>query len=238
MSAEPQLSEALKCCFRNTASSPVNKEQNMSRARQNAQDYWNERSSLFSNYYEEPSLFDKIFRKGIYTRIAVALDTAKALPEPTVLDVGSGPGINSIAILRNTDTKHLTGIDFAPNMIAHSKEIAEREGLADRCTFIEGDFLKRDFDEESFDMCMALGVLDYVGDAQAFVAKMNALSKTTFVISWPENGLRMMLRKRRYDCPVYHYEEADILRLHKYCGIHDVRLIKYDGGWASIAVCE
>ena len=64
----------------------------MSATTQDARQYWDERSELFGNYYKEPSLFDKIFRKGIYTRIAVALRTCKQLENPTVLDIGAGPG--------------------------------------------------------------------------------------------------------------------------------------------------
>ena len=206
-----------------------------SEVKQQARDYWNDRSQLFSSYYEEPSAFDKVFRRGIYTRVAVALETCQQLDAPSVLDIGSGPGINSVTLLKNSDAKHLTGIDFAPNMVEHARRVVAREGVSDRCDFIEGDFLKHDFQGRTFDLSVALGVLDYVEDAAAFVKKACEVSTRRLVISWPENGLRMMLRRYRYDCPVFHYSESDIRGLHEMAGVQKLELIKYEGGWASVA---
>ena len=69
----------------------------MSATTQTAKQYWDERSDLFGDYYQKPSLFDKIFRKGIYTRVAVALKTCKQLENATVLDIGSGTGRDTAA---------------------------------------------------------------------------------------------------------------------------------------------
>jgi len=144
----------------------------MSKQNQTAQQYWDERSELFGNYYEKPSLFDKVFRKAVYTRVAVSLKTIKSYPNATVLDIGSGPGMNSVAFLKNTTASKLLGIDFAPNMIEYSRNIVKKEGVADKATFVEGDFITYDFKDEKYDVSVAMGVLDYIEDAQNFVSKM------------------------------------------------------------------
>ena len=199
-----------------------------------AQEYWNVRSELFANYYQKPTLFDKIFRKGVYFRTAVSLKTIKEYDKPTVLDVGSGPGVNSVTWLKNSNAKFLLGIDFADTMVDFATNLAKQEGLSERAKFVTGDFMTYKFDQK-FDVACACGVMDYVKDAGAFLKRMSEVTNKAFVASWPENGLRMALRRRRYTCPVYHYEESDIRRLHQTTGVKEFDIIKGPAGWVSVA---
>ena len=207
----------------------------MSKAIHTAQEFWDVRSDLFANYYKKPSLFDKLFRKAVYTRTAVALKVIKEYGECTVLDIGSGPGVNSVTWLKNTNAKHLLGIDFAENMNEYARKNTKAEGVGDRAEFIEGDFLKYDFKGQKYDVSVAVGVLDYVKEAKEFIEKMDKVTNKAFVVSWPLNGLRMALRRRRYTCPVYHYNEADVRRLHEGCDIKNLEIIPTQGGMVSIA---
>jgi len=207
----------------------------MSRAIHTAQQYWDVRSDLFANYYKTPSLFDKLFRKAVYTRTAVALRTIKECEHATILDIGSGPGVNSVTWMRNSNASFLTGIDFAESMNAYARTNAAAEGVSDRCEFIQGDFMKYDFGGKSFDVSVAVGVLDYIEDGASFLRKMDAVTKKAFVVSWPENGIRMLLRRYRYSCPLFHYTETDIRRLHDACSVKDLELVRLQGGWVSIA---
>jgi hypothetical protein len=77
--------------------------------------------------------------------------------------------------------------------------------------------------------------MDYVKDAGAFLKRMAEVTNKAFVASWPENGLRMALRRRRYTCPVYHYDESDIRRLHQATGVKEFDVIKGPAGWVSVA---
>ena len=199
------------------------------------QDYWDKHSDLFGNYYRNPTWFDRTFRKAIFLRAMIAIDICKQLPNPSVLDIGSGPGINSVVLVKKGGASRLTGIDFAPSMIklAHSYAVSENAG--GQCEFIEGDFMLRDFQPGGFDLAVALGVFDYIGDPQAFLNKMRRVAKKALVASWPENGLRMLLRKMRYACPVYPYKEEQIRALHQKAGVTDVELIRIPGGWVSKA---
>lgn len=209
----------------------------MSKTKHTALQYWDERSELFGNYYLKPSWFDKHFRKAVYTRVAVAVKVCKNLNQPTVLDIGSGPGVNSVTILKNTSTKHLTGIDFAPSMIEYAQDIVKKEGVESKATFVEGDFMDYNWRNQAFDVSIALGVLDYTKEAQAFTKKMSQVTNKAFVISWPENGLRMALRRYRYTCPLYHYTAQDIVSIHEQAGISKdkLELIEVPGGWVTIA---
>lgn len=208
----------------------------MSQAKETVQSYWDSRSELFSKYYKRPSLFDGVFRRGIYERIAVAVKACRDLDKPTVLDVGSGPGINSETIIKNTSAVKLVGIDFSPQMVEHARATAKAAGISEKCEFVLGDVMTYDFKgENKFDFSMALGVLDYVGDASGLIRKMADLTAKAFVISWPEDGVRMWLRRRRYTCPLFHYSLEEIDKLHAQAGITRLEVIKIGGGWATIA---
>jgi SAM-dependent methyltransferase len=207
----------------------------MSRHTLTAQQYWDARSELFANYYKEPSWFDKVFRKAVFIRAAVALDTIRSFDRPTVLDIGSGPGVNSVTWLKNSNATHVLGIDFAENMNEYARRNAEAEGVGDRCSFVQGDFLTYDFKGRTFTVAVAAGVVDYVKDTATFMKILDAVTTGAYVVSWPENGLRMALRRFRYTTPVYHYDEADIRRLHEGANIKKLDILPMQGGRMSVA---
>ncbi len=207
----------------------------MSKTIHTAQQYWDVRSDLFANYYKKPSWFDKMFRKAVYTRTAVALNTIKEFPQSTVLDIGSGPGVNSVTWLKNSDAKFLLGIDFAQTMVDYSEKYTAAEGLSNRCKFVQGDFFTYDFGKDTYDVSVAAGVTDYVKDMRTFLQKMDVVTTKAMVLSWPLNGLRMALRRYRYTCPVYHYNEADVRKLHEGLNIRSLELVPMQGGITSIA---
>ncbi len=209
----------------------------MSKKMESVQSYWDARSELFGNYYKKPSAFDRVFRKGVYERQAVAVEACKKIKNATVLDVGSGPGVNSVSLIKNAGASHIFGVDFAQHMIDYANQTAKDEGVSDKCNFVLGDVLTYDFGGKSFDYAYALGVFDYVQDAQALLSRMSNLSKHSFMASWPEDGLRMALRRYRYTCPLFHYTEQKIIDLHKNAGISrdKLEIIRIGGGWATVA---
>jgi len=209
----------------------------MSKKTETVQSYWDARSDLFGNYYKKPSSFDRVFRKGVYERQAIAVQACKEIPNAKVLDVGSGPGVNSVSLIKNAGAAHVFGVDFAQHMIDYANNTAKEEGVADKCTFVLGDVLTYDFGGRKFDYAYALGVFDYIENAQALLSRMSELSTGSFMASWPENGLRMALRRYRYTCPLFHYTEQQIKDLHKNAGIAADKLdiIRIGGGWATIA---
>jgi SAM-dependent methyltransferase len=206
----------------------------MSKPSHTAQQYWDARSELFAAYYKTPSLFDRVFRKGVYTRTAFTLQVIKEFTAPSILDIGSGPGINSITWLKNSPGSTLFGIDFAQSMVDYARTAAKAEGLEKRARFEKGDFLEWDFKGEKFDVSSACGVFDYIRDAGPFLKRMAEVTSKAFVASWPENGLRMALRRYRYTCPVFHYTEEQIRDLHKKTGVTDFEVVKMPAGWMSV----
>lgn len=187
-----------------------------------SKEYWNERSELFANYYISPSIIDKTFRKAIFRRAEVAASVIEKVDKPKLLDVGCGPAINIVNWGNRYPELVVTGIDFAPEMVKYAKKIIDQHSLNSRVEIILGDFCTHNFEQEKFDIAVALGVFDYTKNSIEILKKMCDLTKSYVVGSWPSNGFRMSLRRLRYTCPLYGYTIDQVVKMHHTIGIKDV----------------
>jgi len=73
------------------------------------------------------------------------LDVAKITPQDFVVDLGSGDGRNIITAAKRGARGR--GVEFNPEMVALSRRTAEKEGVADRATFVEGDMFAAEFND-------------------------------------------------------------------------------------------
>jgi SAM-dependent methyltransferase len=73
------------------------------------------------------------------------LDVANVTPADIVVDLGSGDGRNVIAAARRGARGR--GVEFNPDMVALSRRSAERQGVAGRAVFVEGDMFAADFSD-------------------------------------------------------------------------------------------
>src|SRR5262249_359581 len=85
-----------------------------------------------------------------------------------VLDVGSGPGALTVAVLHAGPANRVVGIDPAPAYVAHARMTA---GAAN-ATFEEGDAQRLRFPDGSFDTALALLVINFIPDRAAAVREM------------------------------------------------------------------
>jgi methyltransferase family protein len=72
------------------------------------------------------------------------LEMAKTTPKDYVVDLGSGDGRTVITAAKKYGIQAL-GIEYNPEMVALSKRNAEKEGVADRAQFLQGDIFQTDF---------------------------------------------------------------------------------------------
>src|SRR5262245_21410924 len=73
------------------------------------------------------------------------LDVAKVTPRDFVVDLGSGDGRNVIAAAKRGARGR--GVEFNPDMVELSKRNAEKAGVADKATFVQGDMFAADFSD-------------------------------------------------------------------------------------------
>jgi SAM-dependent methyltransferase len=70
------------------------------------------------------------------------MDHAKVTSQDFVMDLGSGDGRNIIAAAKRG--ARAVGVEFNPKMVQLSRATAQKEGVADRATFVEGDMFTAD----------------------------------------------------------------------------------------------
>ena len=70
------------------------------------------------------------------------LDMAGVTAQDYVMDLGSGDGRNVIAAAKRGATA--VGVEYNPDMVALSRKEAEKQGVANKATFIEGDMYEAD----------------------------------------------------------------------------------------------
>lgn len=70
------------------------------------------------------------------------LDLAKVTEKDFVMDLGSGDGRNIIAAAKRG--AHGVGVEYNPDMVELSRRIAEKEGVADKAQFVQGDMYEAD----------------------------------------------------------------------------------------------
>ena len=80
-------------------------------------------------------------------RVEKMLDLAKLTPADFAIDLGSGDGVTVIAAARRG--ARAMGVEFNPELVAFSRRQAERAGVAERATFVQGDLFQADLSRAS-----------------------------------------------------------------------------------------
>ena len=73
------------------------------------------------------------------------LDMARVTPQDYVMDLGSGDGRNIIAAARRG--ARALGVEYNPDMVELSRREAEKQGVADRAQFVQGDMYEADISQ-------------------------------------------------------------------------------------------
>ena len=92
-----------------------------------------------------------------------AFEMMLPLPEsPRILDVGCGPGMQTVELLR-IGTGTVLALDFLPEMIDRVNAKAESAGVSDRLETIVKDMREMDFPLSSFDIIWSEGAIYNLG---------------------------------------------------------------------------
>lgn len=184
--------------------------------------YFNSHSMKWDQIYSKEAgalskSMNRWFRKGVYNRAIRVMEIIVKEQHQlnTVLDVGCGSG--RLVLQMGDMGIKATGIDIAENMVSLAKTIARTHHAEDNCSFIQCDFMNVGFGERTFDVSIAMGVLDYVPEALKFLEMMKRCTGRMMLVTFPIKGtFRSHLRKVRLKlkkCPVYYYAEDDLEEL-------------------------
>jgi ubiquinone/menaquinone biosynthesis C-methylase UbiE len=176
-------------------------------------------------------LVNTTLRKAVFERYAITFERAGDVTGKNVLDVGCGSGVYSVDFARR-GARRVVGVDFSENMLALARGEAEQHRVADRCEFVQADFLELDL-EETFDISIAMGVFDYVPEQVPFLRKMAALTTGKVIVAFPAHSLLCEpARRLRYRLAgkgeIFLYGHDDVARIAEEAGLEDWKIIRID----------
>jgi release factor glutamine methyltransferase len=91
------------------------------------------------------------------TELAVTecLALAKLLPAPRIVDIGTGSGNLAVALARQLPAAQVTAIDLSADALAVARRNAEKHGVAQRITFLQGDLFTMLTKAQRFDFVVS-----------------------------------------------------------------------------------
>jgi len=87
--------------------------------------------------------------------VVETLRLAKDLPEPTILDLGTGSGNLAICIAKNQPTAKVVAVDLSAEALAVAQRNATKHGVTERITFLHGDLFAPVAVETKFDFIVS-----------------------------------------------------------------------------------
>jgi SAM-dependent methyltransferase len=100
---------------------------------------------------------------------------------PKVLDVGCGPGMQTIALAEALSKAHITAVDLFGQFLEELKSAAEAAGFGDRIETLQEDMQKLSFPPESFDLIWCEGAAYIMGVEKALKAWQRYLKPEGYV---------------------------------------------------------
>jgi SAM-dependent methyltransferase len=154
---------------------------------------------------------------------AALLDLLRDAPtrRPTVLELGSGTGGLSVALLE-MGAERVTGIDLSPSSVALAERRAAAAGLADQATFQTGDAAEAH--AAAHDWVVLDRVICCFGDPDRLVATAVAAAGERIALTAPESrGWRGVVNR-----PLWAAENLwDLLRGGCRGFVHDLRRVEH-----------
>jgi len=99
-------------------------------------------------------------------------------PGGKVLDVGCGPGIDTVALAHLVGpTGHVVGIDFNPTFVAQADDRAVQAGVKPWVTHQQAEATALPFESHRFDACRSERLLQHVHNSEQVVAEMVRITR-------------------------------------------------------------
>lgn len=114
------------------------------------------------------------------TRRALELVRARLPAAPQILDIGCGPGAQSI-VLANATGGRVTALDIHQPFLDSLQARTRAEGLADRIDAVQDSLFAMSFPDESFDLLWAEGSLFIIGLERGLIEWRHLLTPEGFI---------------------------------------------------------
>ncbi len=136
---------------------------------ENVNAYFQTQSSYWKDVYAIQTVQAEIIRDR-HVAILDWIDGLALAPGSRILEVGCGAGFMSIALAQRGFQVH--AIDTVEAMIEQAKSNAVESRTSDMISFDIGDVYSLAFDDSSFDLVLAVGVLAWLEGAELAIEEM------------------------------------------------------------------
>jgi len=181
---------------------------------------------------------DENYRSDMFIRFRWTFESLGDLTNKSIADIGCGSGPYVVEAFRR-GASHIVAMDPAPGMLSLLRRRLAETGNDAKCTILQSALPEAV--PPICDHAIVMGVMDYVADPQQFLKSLQAVIKTSAVVSFPsKHWFRTPFRKFRYwvrRCPVYFYDEASIENLCRTGNFSDVKIRKIPGAGMDYHVC-
>lgn len=124
-------------------------------------------------YSEFTQVYDLVFARFFYPRIATVIRGLNIPPGAKVLELGVGTGLALSVYPRHCQ---VTGVDLAPDMLEHAQERIARNGWRN-INVLQGDAMDLKLPDNSFDYVTAFHVVSVVPDHKRMMAEAQRVCK-------------------------------------------------------------
>jgi ubiquinone/menaquinone biosynthesis C-methylase UbiE len=119
-------------------------------------------------------------------------------PEMSLVDAGCGQGTITLGLARALSQGNATGFDTQEAHIAHARDLASRQGVAN-VTFEVGDLFDSRFANSPFDVAYANAVLSHQSDPAAGIAALSRMVKPGGLLALRDRGGQAVFRGQGHE---------------------------------------
>lgn len=136
--------------------------------------YFQSQSSYWTNIYTSSDVQGEIYRNRQEALLAW-IDSLALAPSSHVLDIGCGAGYVAVALAQRGFCVH--AIDSSEAMIEQTRRQASEVGVAERLSVDVGDVYALAFEDGSFDLVVAIGVIPWLQQVELAIQEMARVTK-------------------------------------------------------------
>jgi len=139
--------------------------------------FWYKNQYSFAMHYGFWDRDTKDFNDALLNENKFLAEKAKIKSNDVVLDAGCGVGGSTIWLAKELQAK-VTGISINKRNIREAGELARKSGVSKNTKFYVMDYLKTEFDDNSFDVVWAIESVCYSRDKRKFLKEAYRLLRT------------------------------------------------------------
>jgi len=152
-------------------------------------EYFQSKSSFWNDIYASKGVYAEIHRDR-HSAVLAWIDGLSLPPGTNVLEVGCGAGYMSVALAQKGFRVH--AIDPSAAMVELARQHGEEAGVSEQLSSQVGDACALEFEDNSFDLVIAIGVIPWLDRPELAMQEMSRVScPNGYVILTADNRSRL-----------------------------------------------